>query len=40
MGSPGGRRGYAPPRSKRCFATNAAAWARRSRLSFDRIELT
>ena len=31
---------YAPPRSSRCLATNAAAWARRSRLSLDRIELT
>jgi hypothetical protein len=29
-----------PPPSYRCFATNAAAWARRSRLSFERIELT
>ena len=28
------------PVSIRCFATNAAAWARRSRLSFERIELT
>ena len=28
------------PRSMRCFATNAAACARRSRLSFERIELT
>ena len=29
-----------PPRSSRCLATNAAAWARRSRFSFERIELT
>ena len=28
------------PVSSRCLATNAAAWARRSRLSFERIELT
>ena len=28
------------PRFRRCCATNAAAWARRSRLSFPRIELT
>ena len=28
------------PVSIRCFATKAAAWARRSRLSFERIELT
>ena len=28
------------PVSSRCFATNAAAWARRSRFSLERIELT
>src|SRR5262249_53072582 len=34
------RAGQSGLRPIRCFATKAAAWARRSRLSFDRIELT
>ena len=39
-GRQGGRGVQTPPRSSRCLATNAAAWARRSRFSLARIELT
>ena len=36
----GWSRCYVPDPGRRCFATNAAAWARRWRFSFERIELT
>jgi len=31
---------YVPEPGSRCLATNAAAWARRWRFSFERMELT